>query len=275
MKPSPQCEYWYPNQAWLMVHKPSASKGSRVWNRIIVAWKKIVKHIELTPPTNMDEVLNTSLGWATNFIGSNFNFSPDRARHLARAGMRTIGDLWDHHALEFISWEVLSNKFPLLPLEQHHWFYLIYQIPPKWLDYLQVQPFLAYKGDWLGIFPNPDSTLLLAVWKNMLDLNPILLIHAHLVPLAGDEQLAVINLITRQLSLSTEVIEPATFHGFVKRIRVLELSQGRHLTSYLLFVGTIQSMPFDPRRWRWRNGMGLMDYSTARGWKLLNSHTHL
>jgi len=77
MKPHPKSGFWFSSASWLMVHRPSVSRGSRIWNRIIFAWKKIVKQIKLIPPTNASEVLATSIWWSTSFIGSNFNFSID------------------------------------------------------------------------------------------------------------------------------------------------------------------------------------------------------
>jgi len=93
IKPNIHYGYWYPSAAWLMVKHPSVTRGSRVWNRIMVAWRRLTVHIEPSPPTNSDEVLSTSLWWSLTYIGSNFNFFQDRARVLARNGMRTIGDL--------------------------------------------------------------------------------------------------------------------------------------------------------------------------------------
>jgi len=95
MKPHPQHGFWYASSSWLMIHRPSATRGSKVWNRIISSWKLIVKHIEPIPPKNPDEVLNTNLWWTTKYIGANFHFPIARARTLARVGLRYIKDVWD------------------------------------------------------------------------------------------------------------------------------------------------------------------------------------
>lgn len=60
-KPLSKTSFWFPSANWLMVHKFSATKGSKVWNRIISAWKRYVQYIEFIPPINADEVLSTSL----------------------------------------------------------------------------------------------------------------------------------------------------------------------------------------------------------------------
>jgi len=72
---------------------PFVTRGSKIWNRISATWKILAKHVDILPSTNADEVLNTSIWWSTTFIGSNFNFSVDRVRILARSGLRTLGDL--------------------------------------------------------------------------------------------------------------------------------------------------------------------------------------
>jgi len=118
-----------------------------VWNHIISAWKKIVKNIELLPSSNASEVLSTSIWWSTNFIGSNFHFSIDRARVLARAGLRSIGDLWDANISDFKTWETISIEFPFTPMERHHWFFLISQIPQSWHQLLSDNPSRAFIGD--------------------------------------------------------------------------------------------------------------------------------
>lgn len=193
MKPHPKTGYWFPSSAWLMVHKSSATRGLRVWNKIISAWKRIVKNIELVPPRNADEVLSTSIWWATSFIGSNFNFSVDRARLLARFGMRTIRDLWDLDTRDFKSWDAISTKFPISMLERHHWFSLLSQIPHNWLQLLKTQREQACPSDWVGIFSHPKDTLPMIIWKVSI-LNPSLIQpHVQSLVLRGDTKRATIG----------------------------------------------------------------------------------
>jgi len=249
MKPHPKSGFWFPSKAWLMIHKPSATRGSRIWQRIISAWKIIVKHIELLPPVNADEVLNTSLWWSTSFIGSNFNFSMDRARTLARGGMRTIGDLWDQQSLEFFSWEIISNRFPLLPLEQHHWLYLLSKIPREWLDLLRTQSQLAHRGDWLGLFIHEATLLPTIVWENQQDNNHILLPRAQRISLNSDMKVAVVHPSSKQISTLAQATDSPPSYGVIRRIRVLQLIKGRNHIHHLLFAGTVQSLSFDHGRW--------------------------
>jgi len=61
MKQHCECGFWFPTQAWLMVHKSLVTHGSWVWNRITNTWRHVVKHIESIPPSNLDKVLSTSL----------------------------------------------------------------------------------------------------------------------------------------------------------------------------------------------------------------------
>jgi len=116
MKPLSTGGYWYPNLAWLMVQKPSATRGSHIWNRITATWKILARHIDVLPPPNADEVLNTSIWWSNRFMGTNFNFTSDRACILARSGLCTLGDFWNDFDRVFHSWEFISIKYPLLPI---------------------------------------------------------------------------------------------------------------------------------------------------------------
>lgn len=66
---------WLAFLQWILVHKFRAIQGSRVWDRIVKSWRKIVRKVEVRPPSNCDEVLTTSLWWSTFYIGSSFGFS--------------------------------------------------------------------------------------------------------------------------------------------------------------------------------------------------------
>jgi len=74
MKPNSFQGFGFLFEAWLMVRGHSVSRGSRVWNKITVAWRRFSKHIAFSPPMNDDEVFTTNLWWSTKKIGSNFHF---------------------------------------------------------------------------------------------------------------------------------------------------------------------------------------------------------
>ena len=137
MKPDTKRGYWFLSASWLMLHHPSFSQGSIIWNRIISAWKKVIKYIDPSPPSNADEVLSTNFWWASSFIGVNFNFTPKQARDLAKHGLHTIYDLWDPDRKFFKAWEVISEDFSLLHSDFQQWLLLISIIPSAWLSLIQ------------------------------------------------------------------------------------------------------------------------------------------
>ena len=70
--------------------------GSKVRHKVIKAWKKLVKCIEIIEPINCEEVINMHLRWALNYIGRNFGFSLNRGQHLAKKGLLYVADLWNY-----------------------------------------------------------------------------------------------------------------------------------------------------------------------------------
>lgn len=91
----------------------------------------------------------------------------------------------------------------------------------------------------------------------------------------GVTESATVNSSTGQLSLTARVIDPCPSVRIIRRIRVVKKTQGRNRATYLSYVGIIQSLNFDPNRWGWRNGSGLLDYTTAIGRNLLSKHHRL
>jgi len=108
----------------------------------------------------------TTLWWTTSFIGSNFQFSAQRARELARQGMKTIGDLWDHDSKTFRSFEDLSSTFRLIDIKRHHWHSLISSIPHTWINLLKDLSGQTHAGEWLGLFRLSGDTTPFITWIN-------------------------------------------------------------------------------------------------------------
>ena len=73
----------------------------------------MVKKIEITDPTNFEEVVNTCLWWASIYIGGNFGFSLKLGQHLANRGLRYVVDIWDYENNRFRSWDSLKLKYRL------------------------------------------------------------------------------------------------------------------------------------------------------------------
>ena len=79
---------WMPSLHWPMIHQFLDPKGSPIWNKILHAWRRLVRESHIRPPSNTHEVLSTSLLWASHYLGGNFGFAKDVAQHLAKQGLQ-------------------------------------------------------------------------------------------------------------------------------------------------------------------------------------------
>lgn len=66
-----------------------------------------------------------------------------------------------------------------------------------------------------------------------------------------------------------------SYTGFVRHVRIVSVQKGRGRLPHQLFFGPIDSLTFDPRRWRWNSGLILLDYTASAGRKFLSGSTQL
>jgi hypothetical protein len=78
---------WPMASNWVLMQKFRATRGSRAWDRIIQAWRKMSPHLAVRPPVNDCEVLTIHLWWSSFYIGGLFGFSHASAAQLMRNGL--------------------------------------------------------------------------------------------------------------------------------------------------------------------------------------------
>lgn len=78
---------WPRSLQWALLAKFSAPQGTKLWNRLIQAWRLLSPLVEAQPPTTFEEIQNTQLWWTTHFLGNNFGFTHQRARQLSHNGL--------------------------------------------------------------------------------------------------------------------------------------------------------------------------------------------
>lgn len=81
------CGGWPEMAQWTFLRKFKAARGFRAWDRILRAWRLLVKHISATPPRNRDEILTSPIWWIVHFLGGPHGFSLARAAQLMAKGM--------------------------------------------------------------------------------------------------------------------------------------------------------------------------------------------
>lgn len=78
---------WPPSLHWTLLAKFSTTTGSRVWNRLVQAWRSLSLQVYAIHPRNFEEVGNTQLWWTTHFLGAAFGFTEARVWELAVVGL--------------------------------------------------------------------------------------------------------------------------------------------------------------------------------------------
>ena len=131
--PSKKGGKWPHSNNWMLVHGFTSTRGSRIWDKVIQAWKKLVKRTRITEPTNYEEVANTHLWWASHFIGGNFGFNIKRGKHLAKKGLLYIADLWDYENDRFRLWDTLKLEYRLRNEDRQHIVAFQRNIPQRWI----------------------------------------------------------------------------------------------------------------------------------------------
>jgi hypothetical protein len=112
LKTQPACTgTWPASPRWILGHKFQAQIGSRCWNRILFAWCKLACKLELSPPRNYEEVLNTHLLYSSYFFGFNFGTLPQQAAELSMKGLSTIKNIWSTSQDRFKSWPEIRDFF--------------------------------------------------------------------------------------------------------------------------------------------------------------------
>ena len=82
-----------PSLHWVMLPRFSASRGSRLWHRVIHAWRLTCPALQVRQPENHEEVLNVNLWWTSFFFAQNFGFTLFRARQLSRSGLNHLHNI--------------------------------------------------------------------------------------------------------------------------------------------------------------------------------------
>jgi hypothetical protein len=78
---------WTPSLQWFSLPNHAARAGSKVWEQMTRAWKKLAGEIKVTPPNNLDEWLSSSIWWEPSVGAIGPLFSKVWAAAMSRRGL--------------------------------------------------------------------------------------------------------------------------------------------------------------------------------------------
>jgi hypothetical protein len=263
-----------------------SKRGSLVWNRIAMAWKRLLPDIQFVPPTCLDELLGCSLWYCpiVPIIGP--GFSKSRAAVLHQAGMKTYRDIWFEGS--FLPIEEVQRRFGLLPAEVGAWQAAMRVIDRTWNVLLRRNTPLVTHGDWYGFYERPDALAPFNVVKMCLLFTPRLLNGAVNIEVPVDvptyvvqHQSAILQELTYEQRCvgarwdlrGEDLVSPIS--GVMRRVRVIPVTRGPKQRTILLYYGRVDQLSWDPARYAWNlpNTKGeqpaFMNYSAQLGRSLL------
>ena len=203
---------WRSSTNWLPVHGFSSPRGSSIWTKVIQVWKKLVRCTAPTIPTTREDVITTSLWWASKFIGGNFGFSIPRGHTLHNRGLRNIGNLWDVQAHQLKMWDQLRREYNLTPADRPFLLALRRHLPDDWLRLLRRRPGPLAHQDWLGLFVDPADPIPAFVCQAQPQFLPDIFRGPAPLPILASVQLFTVRAQSRQLRLE-QPAPPLDFFG--------------------------------------------------------------
>jgi hypothetical protein len=96
-------------------HKFQAKRGSKVWNRIGISWRSLVREVVPVLPILKEELMIESFWWSPSSPQIGAGFSKARAAKIHKAGLVQIRDA--HTEDRFLTAIEAQAKFGILPGE--------------------------------------------------------------------------------------------------------------------------------------------------------------
>ena len=140
---------------WSLLSEHKKVPGSKLWQRITKAWKKMLPSLTSKRPTTRDSASsNQSLWFSTSFSGG---FTPERAAELASSGMCLLRDIWNPQEADFKPLDLLEREFGLKEDEFDRFSFLADHISEQYAHLLLQDPDSIVIGDWIGAFCNDET----------------------------------------------------------------------------------------------------------------------
>lgn len=146
---------WEAGLEFFTLKTHQCKRGSLVWNRVTSAWKSIRPEITYIRPSNLEELLSSSLWFCPSYSIIGLCFSKSRATILHKKGMRYYRDVWTH--TRFMTCSELQDRYGLLPGEFGAWSTTAQALMRQWADILRGQTPRMTSGEWFGVFSNVND----------------------------------------------------------------------------------------------------------------------
>ncbi|KAG0571998.1 hypothetical protein KC19_VG060400 [Ceratodon purpureus] len=267
---------WPGNPLWglVLIHAPIS--GSKLWSKVHLAWKKMLKNLQEAPPINVADACQKPVWWGVDFKGGDFNLSQQDALSLYTRGLSTVGDLWCPVLNDIKPIDQIEDEFSLvgheIPVMQAVGDWILNQYGNQLRRSDQETP----PETWLGGYSlddDNDPKFLIKTCKNWLP-----------SPIGRPFRLSNVPSrypVYRVGSQSRSVIPDTsenflnlvrTWTGPLKQARVMEVDKHNSARKILLvYYGRVGRLShFDPMHWKWKNDMGFTMYNAKIGRELLS-----
>ncbi|KAG0573608.1 hypothetical protein KC19_VG193200 [Ceratodon purpureus] len=261
-------------------------KGSKIWNRVVAAWEKMLPEVSSLEPQCFEEFLGCSFWWNeyAPIIGA--GFSRARAGELHARGLRRVRDAWHQSQIRFLTGTEVADRYAFTPLEFGAWESALLTFKSQWGGFQSGHAEYLKACEFAGWFRDAEDALPLYVakWQEGLRIPlrnqgqvtswialdfPMYTVRERtrcLTPVDDDRRFLFARIAPNGSGLGTPVT------GLIRKVRVVEIEQSQRKTKASFYYGRINLLDFDPCLIKFRDNVSFMSYTTKHGRALLRRH---
>lgn len=277
---------WQPSMEFFTLSSHQSHKGSKIWNRVVAAWEKMLPDVSFVEPQCFEEFLNTSFWWNEYVAVIGAGFSRSRAGELHARGLRRIRDAWHHDQVCFLSCKEVVERFDLSTDEFGAWEAALTSFRDQWGGFQSGHVEFLREYQHVGLFRDADDTLPICVVEYQEDLRIPLRnqgIVESRIPLSCPiytvkERTRCLSCTDAQRRAAVAIAAPdssgpaSLIIGAICKVRVVDIVQGQRKIKSSLYHGRIDRLDFDPSLVKYHDDIGFMSYTTKSGKALLKRH---
>ena len=112
---------WSPSLEYFTMPQHQSHRGSKIWNRVVAAWGKMLPEVSFIEPQCFEEFLGSSFWWNEYAPVIGAGFSRARVGELHARGIRRVRDIWHYDQVRMLTCEEVASKYGLSPSEFGAW----------------------------------------------------------------------------------------------------------------------------------------------------------